>query len=386
MRRLIIILFFFAILISGCKNRNVFTVRGSINQEGHDYIKISRLDVDTPTLLDSARIRHNGKFRFRVEADYPDFYQLGFSSTNFVTLLAEPGEKIKVTFNNSFLSSDFDVKGSEGTEKIKILDYDLSVTKKKLDSLGAIYSKASEEPGFDSIGPGLEKQFNNVIKEQRNKNIAFVINNLTSLASIKALYQKIDDKTYVLNDLRDLQYLKIVNDSLTKYYPDSKHVQALSRDFTNEMNQLYANRLQAIAENLPEVKLDPDLTSINGKRIALSSLKGKYVLLTFWSVRSPECISENRQLKEIYKKYRNQGFEIYQINIDQDEAEWRSTVKFEELPWISVREDDTNELPNARIFNVRSVPANYLFDKEGKIIATNLHGRALQIKLSQIFE
>lgn len=386
MRRSIIIFILFALFFHGCKNRNVFTVRGSIDQEGYEYIKISRLDVDRPTLIDSARIRNNGKFKFRVEADYTDFYQLGFSGSNFITLLAEPGEKIKITFNSAFLPNEFQVEGSEGTEKIKILDYDLSVTKRRLDSLGTLYSNASEEPGFDSIGPGLEKQFNNVIKEQRNKNIAFVINNLTSLASIKALYQKIDENTYVLNDLRDLQYLKIVNDSLTKYYPDSKHVQALSRDFTNEMNQLYANRLQAIAKNLPEVKLDPDLTSVNGKRIALSSLKGRYVLLTFWSVRSPECMNENRQLKEIYKKYKNQGFEIYQINIDHDESEWRSTVKFEELPWISVREDDTNELPNARIFNVKSVPANYLFDKEGKIIATNLHGRALQIKLSQIFE
>lgn len=386
MRRSIIIFILFALFFHGCKNRNVFTVRGSIDQEGYEYIKISRVDVDRPTLIDSARIRNNGKFKFRVEADYTDFYQLGFSGSNFITLLAEPGEKIKITFNSAFLPNEFQVEGSEGTEKIKILDYDLSVTKRRLDSLGTLYSNASEEPGFDSIGPGLEKQFNNVIKEQRNKNIAFVINNLTSLASIKALYQKIDENTYVLNDLRDLQYLKIVNDSLTKYYPDSKHVQALSRDFTNEMNQLYANRLQAIAKNLPEVKLDPDLTSVNGKRIALSSLKGRYVLLTFWSVRSPECMNENRQLKEIYKKYKNQGFEIYQINIDHDESEWRSTVKFEELPWISVREDDTNELPNARIFNVKSVPANYLFDKEGKIIATNLHGRALQIKLSQIFE
>lgn len=386
MRRSIIIFILFALFFHGCKNRNVFTVRGSIDQEGYEYIKISRLDVDRPTLIDSARIRNNGKFKFRVESDYTDFYQLGFSGSNFITLLAEPGEKIKITFNSAFLPNEFQVEGSEGTEKIKILDYDLSVTKRRLDSLGTLYSNASEEPGFDSIGPGLEKQFNNVIKEQRNKNIAFVINNLTSLASIKALYQKIDENTYVLNDLRDLQYLKIVNDSLTKYYPDSKHVQALSRDFTNEMNQLYANRLQAIAKNLPEVKLDPDLTSVNGKRIALSSLKGRYVLLTFWSVRSPECMNENRQLKEIYKKYKNQGFEIYQINIDPDESEWRSTVKFEELPWISVREDDTNELPNARIFNVKSVPANYLFDKEGKIIATNLHGRALQIKLSQIFE
>ncbi|HLN20429.1 MAG TPA: TlpA disulfide reductase family protein [Bacteroidales bacterium] len=385
MKRLFFVFSIITLAFLGCKNKDGFSVSGTIKEKKKEYIRISRLDVDTPVFIDSAKISKKGKFRFRIESEYPDFYQLGYSSSDFITLLAEPGEKIHVTFNNAFLSKDYKVEGSEGTEKLMVLDADLEITKKKLDSLGALYNKASSQPGFDTVGPELEKQFVSVIKEQRNKNIFFIINNITSLASIKALYQKIDNQTYVLNDIKDLQYLKIVNDSLTKYYPDSKHVQALSRDFTNEMNQLYANRLQAMAKNLPEVKLDPELLSIDGKRIALSSLRGKYVLLSFWSVRSQECLSENNQFKDYYKKYRKQGFEIYQINLDADESAWRSTVKFEELPWISVREDDTVELPNARIFNVKSVPANYLFDKEGKIIATNLHGRALQIKLEQLF-
>ena len=82
------------------------------------------------------------------------------------------------------------------------------------------------------------------------------------------------------------------------------------------------------------------LKNIDGKRIALSSLKGKYVLLTFWSFRSKECIAENLQLKEFYKLYNNKGFEIYQINLDENEADWKAAVKFDELPWISTREDD----------------------------------------------
>jgi len=151
------------------------------------------------------------------------------------------------------------------------------------------------------------------------------------------------------------------------------------------MNQLYTNQLEKIARDLPVTKLDPVLKDISGKRIALSSLKGKYVLLTFWSVRSTTCVQENLQLKEFYKSYNKKGFEIYQINLDQSETNWKSAVKFDELPWISTREDDPLNPKNAILFNVKNLPANYLFDKESKIIAVDLHGRSLQLKLEQLF-
>jgi thiol-disulfide isomerase/thioredoxin len=151
------------------------------------------------------------------------------------------------------------------------------------------------------------------------------------------------------------------------------------------MNQMYVNQLGRIANTIPQTNLDPDLKTTTGKRISLSSLKGKYVLLTFWSVRSNDCIADNLQLKEVYKLYNKKGFEIYQINLDENETDWKSAVNFDELPWINTREDDPLNPKNAVIFNVKSLPANFLFDKEGKIIAKNLHGKSLQLKLDQIF-
>jgi peroxiredoxin len=148
---------------------------------------------------------------------------------------------------------------------------------------------------------------------------------------------------------------------------------------------MYVEKIGAIASTLPQAKLDPDLKDIQGKRIALSSLKGKYVLLTFWSFRSKECIGENLLFKEYYKMYKNKGFEIYQINLDDSEQDWQKAVKFDELPWISTREDDTRNPVNAKLFNVTQLPANFLFDKQGKIIGSNLHDRNLKLKLEQLF-
>jgi hypothetical protein len=373
------------ISISGCKDKNSFYVNGVITANKEKHIYMNRVDVDTPVLIDSAKISKKGAFRFKVRASEADFYQVGFSSKDFITLLAEPGEKISLVFKGKTLFEDYTVSGSEGSKKLQGLDLSLNNTKRKLDSLTNIYKQISKEPGFEERSKSLDAEYTRLIKEQRKKNIEFIINNVNSLAAIKALYQRIDQDTYVLYEQRDLQYLKIVTDSLTHHFPNSKHVQALARDFEKEMNQMYTSQIEQITKNLPQAKLDPDLKDLNGKRIALSSLRGKYVLLAFWSVKSRDCVEENLQLKEFYKTYSKKGFEIYQINLDENESDWKSAVKFDELPWINTREDDPLDPKNAVLFNVKSVPANYLFDKQGKIIGSNLHGRTLQLKLEQLF-
>ena len=373
------------LIFSGCNDKNKFAVNGVIRNSKEKYIYLNRIEVNTPILVDSAKISKKGSFHIRVNTTVADFYQLGYSSTNFITLLAEPGEKINLSFNSKNLFENYVVNGSTGSQKIQTLDLTLADTKRKLDSLSTIYTQASRETGFDIKGPVLEAKFNELIKAQRKKNIEFIINNINSLASIKALYQRINPDTYVLYDPHDLQYLKIVTDSLTRHYPNSKQVQALARDFEKEMNQMYVSQIAEIAKTKPQAKLDPDLMTINGKRIALSSLKGKYVLLAFWSTQSKECIEENLQLKEFYKLYNKKGFEIYQINLDENESNWKAAVRFDELPWISAREDDPNNPKNAIMYNVKVLPANYLYNKDLTIIASNIHGKTLQLELEQLF-
>ena len=379
------LIFLLPFLVTGCSTKNTFTVNGIINGAKQHYIYLNRVNVDNPVFIDSARIRKNGLFRFKAKVIDPDFYQIGFSNSDFITILASPGEKINLKFEGKNLFQNYSVTGSKGSEQIQMLDLQLAETKRKLDSLRTIYDKASREPGFEEKAPVLETEFSSLIKDIRKKNIEFIITNMNSMACIKALYQKIDDNTYVLYEPRDLQYLKIVSDSLGHHYPNSSHVQALEQNFKKELDQMYSRQLQNLASQYPGTKLDPDLKDVNGKMVALSSLKGKIVLLTFWSVNSKECIAENLQLKEFYKIYNRKGFEIYQINLDANEANWKAEVRFDELPWISTREENPLDLKNARLYNVKSLPANYLYDRKGDIIASNLHGKSLQLKLNQLF-
>lgn len=385
MKKYILVTLLPLFLVNGCRNNNSFKVEGFISEPQKKYVVLKRLDIGNSVLVDSAEISKNGSFRFRAEVKDPEFFTVGYDENDYITILAEPGEKIKLRFPGKNLASEYSVSGSKGSEQVHLLDSRLADARKKLDSLRMEYGKYEGTADFETLAPLIEKEFSDVIKDLRKKNIEFIISNTKSMAAIKALYQKIDDETYVLYDTRDLQYMKIVSDSLGRYYPESKHVKALAQDLKNELNNYYSRQLQQMTANIPEVKLDPELADINGKRIRLSSLKGKIVLLAFWSAASRDCIAENLQLKEFYKLYNKKGFEIYQISLDPDESVWKNAVKFDELPWISTREDDPSDPKYARLFNVKSVPYNYLIGKDGSIIATNLHGRSLQIKLNQLF-
>jgi thiol-disulfide isomerase/thioredoxin len=373
------------LIAAGCSDKNSFRIDGRTENNKGRHIRIYRVDVDTPVLIDSVKISSKGSFRLRVEATEPDFYQIGFSGADFVTLLAQPGEKIKITFEGKNLYENYTVTGSPGTSSIMVLDSALAVTKTRIDSLRKEYNKILDDPALKEKEEQMNKAFVKLLKDQRMFNIDFILKHMRSFASIKAIYQRIDETTYVLYDSRDLQMLKIVSDTLFHYYPNSKHVRALKTNFEKEYNQMKLNKIAELTKDIPATRLDPSLLDINGKKITLSSIKGKYVLLTFWSAASSDCLAENLEFKNLYQKYGKKGFEIYQVNLDTDAEIWKKAVKYDELPWISVREDDPLNPQTAVLFNVKILPTNYLYDKEGSIIASNLHGKALQVKMVQLF-
>jgi hypothetical protein len=127
-----------ALLAAACKDKNSFTVDGVIKGNPEKYIYINKVDVNTPVLIDSAKINKKGAFRFNIKASYPDFYQLGFSTTNFITLLAEQGEKIRLSFSSTNLYENYSIEGSEGSSKLQLLDVALASTKRKLDSFNIL--------------------------------------------------------------------------------------------------------------------------------------------------------------------------------------------------------------------------------------------------------
>lgn len=376
-------IFIAATIIAGCGSEHNVTIKGTFLEGGAGMVYLDKSEVDRSSVADSAEIKR-GRFKFTADITGPEFYQVRFDNGEFVGLLTMPGEKISLEIGKSPLAMNYSVNGSPGSDEIRMLDQRLLLTKSQLDSIRKVYSGLSENE-LETRGAELEKAFVDAVDEQRKFNIRFIIENITSMAAIQALYQRIDENTYVLYQPRDLQYLKIVSDSLSVKYPVSRHVRALKENVTSELNRMYIDRLASLASQLPETNTTLMLPDTRGKMVSLSSLRGKYVLVSFWSTASQECLNELPLLRSLYSAYRSKGLEIYHVNLDGDEQRWKNVVRFEELPWISVREEDPTRPAYARLMNIKSVPSNLLYDPEGNIINTNLFGRNLQIRMDQLF-
>lgn len=370
-------------LLAGCNNENKVVIKGSFTVPAEGVVYLDQSEVDRNIRVDSAMIKR-GQFKFVTEVTGPEFYQLRFTGNEFVALLVMPGENISLEIGKTPVAMNYTVQGSPGSADIRMLDQQLLVTKTRLDSISNIYNSLSAND-MDIRGAELQKAYTEVVDAQRKFNIKFVVENISSMSSIQALYQRIDENTYVLYQPRDLQYLKIVSDSLSVRYPVSRHVRALKENVTTELNQMYIDRISSIAMQMPETSSSPELPDINGKMVSVASLKGKYVLVSFWSTTSEESMNQLPVLRSIYNDYHRKGLEIYQISLDPDAERWKNVVRYEEIPWISVREPDPANPVYARLMNITYLPSNLLYDPQGNIINTNLTGRNLLIRMDQLF-
>ena len=137
-------------------------------------------------------------------------------------------------------------------------------------------------------------------------------------------------------------------------------------------------RKVAVGVNVPEINL-PD---VEGKSFALSSLKGKWVLLDFWASWCAPCRREGKHVLELYKKYQQSGFEVLGVSIDQNPDAWKQAIQEDQTPWKHVL-DQRSEV--AKTFGVSSVPRVFLIDPKGVIVAVNLYGEELEQCLEEIF-
>lgn len=128
------------------------------------------------------------------------------------------------------------------------------------------------------------------------------------------------------------------------------------------------------------------LPSVKGDSIRLSSLKGKVVLIDFWASWCGPCRISNKQLVKIYDKYKDKGFEIYGISVDEDRRDWEKAVQKDRITWLQVIDDAGSASQTIRTWNVYQIPTSYLVDQNGRLVAMDLDSRSLDKKLRQMLE
>ena len=345
-----------------------------------DYLKVNKTEP-----MDSVKISRDGSFSFSFHSPHPGIYLLRSESGKLINLLPHPGENLTITADYEEFSRNYTVAGSEESEYLRQLVSKIQDTRDKLTQLDNVYGSlpnVTEGQASDYI-----TKRKNIIKDQRDYSIRFIIEHLNSLASIYALYQEIDKGQYVLSENRDIQYMKIVADSVSKAYPDVALVQSFVNDARKAEQRFYnlksLSEKMGIAEiGIPEIALpDPE-----GDTITLSSLRGKTVLLYFWSTVSKEGSALNTGLKDIYNKNKSAGFESYAVAIERSKEAWKRVLRFDELNWINVSELTYPESEAAAFYNVKVIPSTFLINKEGDIVARDIYGPELQKWLDNILK
>jgi len=131
----------------------------------------------------------------------------------------------------------------------------------------------------------------------------------------------------------------------------------------------------------------PDFTAATpeGGTKSLKSLRGKVLLVDFWASWCGPCRRENPNVVAVYNKYKDKGFDVLGVSLDQDATRWKGAIEQDKLSWHHVSDLGGWGSAPAKLYKVTGIPQTLLLDKNGVIIAKNLRGPALEEKLKEIF-
>jgi thiol-disulfide isomerase/thioredoxin len=124
----------------------------------------------------------------------------------------------------------------------------------------------------------------------------------------------------------------------------------------------------------------------DGKNVSLTAFKGKYVLVDFWASWCGPCRAENPNVLKAYSKFKDKGFDVLAISIDEKKDKWLAAVQADNLPWTHVSDLKGWNNAAAELYGIRAIPQNVLINPEGMIVAKNLRGDALEKKLEEILK
>lgn len=372
---------FFGILLASCSAGKSTEISGKIDRLCEtDTVILKELGTQN---VDTC-ITKGDDFSFVRRLEHPSFFTLHYRN-QAITLLANPGDHIEIFAKAQDLIQSYKVEGSEDSQHIEVLSKRLRQTYNVADSLNNLLKLFQENKNYVNIYQQFEWIYMAEVDSLREFNIRFLDEHGESLASLFALYQQVQPGLYLFNREEDLPLFQKADTFFYKLYPEVPYVKSLHLNVAqmNEQSRLLSlNRLLGM---LDKPAPDFNLSDLNGEKVSLKSFQDKILLLGFWASWSGESRLEHAHLRQLYELFKDKPFEILQISIDKNPESWAAAVAQDSLIWRHANDPKDWKSELLKEYNVEKLPAFFLIDTLGNVLAKDLKGKALEVRLSEIF-
>ena len=366
-----------AAVLSACRSDRARISGRFVGSDG-GRVYLEQVAALRQAVIDSAVLEEDGSYRFELRdvSATPSLYNLVCNGER-IPLLIAGGDRLTVNAVGSVVRN-YTVDGSEETELLRQFYQPYVAGAQKLDAIAAQFARQDlAEAQRKALGKEYTAEYFRIRREQ----LRFIIENKASLAAVYALYQRLPGDTYLFNGDSDVVYFRTVAEAIEERYPESPYLQPLLGEIARMDARI------SLTSKVSEMGYpDLELHDIYGRKIRLSSLAGKVVLIDFWSAEAGNSNTLNAELKETYRKYADAptSFEVYQVSLDTSKAAWITAVQEQRLPWISVSDLRGRASAAVGLYNISKLPANFLIDKNGTLVAKDIYGKSLERKLDEL--
>ncbi|WP_055443317.1 TlpA disulfide reductase family protein [Lacinutrix himadriensis] len=372
MQRIISILCISIFLISCNKEKtDGFVINGNLdNSKNNSLVQLLRAEGRQTIVIDSTRISEKA-FTLKGKIENPDMYFLTIEGLKGNLPFIVENETINLTvYTDSIFASK--IKG--GKENNYFNDYQEFIKKirTKSNKLTEEFKIAQQKQDTSRIS-SLRKEYGTMMEENDENDLNFITKNNDAVLSGLIL-----ERALSANKLE----FKKIKEIYTNFSDEVKNTRAgkvIAEYITANANTVIGSAVPNFSGPNPE-----------GETIALNDIKGKVTIIDFWAAWCGPCRKENPNVVNVYEKYHSKGLEIIGVSLDgtpqQKDAKqaWKDAIEKDKLTWHHVSNLQYFNDPIAKQFNINSIPATFIIDADGKIIAKNLRGPALEEKIAEL--
>src|SRR6056297_114862 len=377
MKKSVLFLMVLVIAFSCNQSPDGFVIDGELRgdfEEGTQVFLKKTGDNGQPVELDTTLLV-NGKFQFTGKSTEPDIHYIFVDKLQgYTAFVLENGT---IEYNAQKDSLNF--AEVEGTLQNEIFFSYLDKSKalsRQAKSIQEDMQNANGTPNGEATVAALNDEMKELQEEYKSFEIDFIKNNPNGLISALLLDRALSLNTVEVGEIQSMY------DALSPEIKNTKSGKKVVESITKKKELEEASKSTAIGAKAPEFSgPNPE-----GETIALSDVMGKVTLIDFWAGWCRPCRAENPNIVAVYEKYHDKGLNVIGVSLDRTAELWRKAIADDGLTWNHVSNIAYFDDEIAKMYNVQAIPAAFLLDENGIIIAKNLRGSQLEEKVSELLD